>query len=114
MGLGIGRYSILNDLDQDQGQKKKLMGTSLISSCELGGADGLLDSFSTCIQSTRVETWRGCKLWQEYLVLEAPQNYLGRDVLSVYSVCNQSDFAFESIQSQVSELSKSMTNVLAG
>ena len=36
--------------------KNKLTGTSLISSCKLGGADGLLDSFSTCIESARVET----------------------------------------------------------
>ncbi len=93
-----------------------------ISGSDLGGAEGLLDSFTTCIKDIGVETdklvgvttdgenansGRNAGLWKLL------QDYIGRDILTVWCVCHRSDLALESVQAEVPELTIWMSNVLA-
>ena len=93
-----------------------------IASSELGGAEGLLDSFTTCIESIAVETGKlvgittdgeNANTGKNAGLWKLLQNYLGRDILTVWCVCHRSDLALESVQAEVPELSIWMTNVLA-
>ena len=93
-----------------------------IASSELGGAEGLLDSFKSCVERAAVQTdnlvgittdgesansGKNTGLWRLL------QRYLGKDILTVWCVCHRSDLALEAVQSEVPELSVWMSNVLA-
>ena len=85
-----------------------------IASSELGGAEGLLDSFKSCVERAAVQTdnlvgittdgesansGKNTGLWRLW------QRYLGKDILTVWCVCHRSDLALEAVQSEVPELS---------
>jgi hypothetical protein len=93
-----------------------------IASSDLGGAEGLLDSFTTCIENIGINTdklvgvttdgenantGKNAGLWKLL------QDYIGRDILTIWCVCHRSDLALESVQAEVPELTIWMSNVLA-
>ncbi|CAB4034784.1 E3 SUMO- ligase KIAA1586-like isoform X3 [Paramuricea clavata] len=93
-----------------------------IASSDLGGAEGLLDSFTTCIENIGINTdklvgvttdgenantEKNAGLWKLL------QDYIGRDILTIWCVCHRSDLALESVQAEVPELTIWMSNVLA-
>ena len=77
-----------------------------IASSELGGAEGLLDSFKSCVERAAVQTdnlvgittdgesansGKNTGLWRLL------QRYLGKDILTVWCVCHRSDLALEAV-----------------
>ena len=84
-----------------------------VFSSDLGGADGLLDTFKTCLQSLgfstenliglttdgeTANTGRHRGLWQ------LMKDFVGREILTVWCICHRSDLALESVQSDLPEL----------
>ena len=93
-----------------------------ISSSELGCADGLLDSFISCLKNVGVatkklvgvttdgenaNTGKNAGLWKLL------KDHIGRDILTAWCVCHRSDLALESVQAAVPELSIWMSAILA-
>ena len=93
-----------------------------ILSSELGGVDGLLDSFISCLKGVGVEaeklvgvttdgenanTGKNAGLWTLL------RDLIGRDILTAWCVCHRSDSALESVQAEVPELSIWMSAILA-
>lgn len=93
-----------------------------ISSSELGGADGLLDAFITCLKSVGIDTkklvgittdGKNANTGKNGGLWKCLKDYTGKELLTAWCICHRSDLALESLQSAVPELSLWMTNVLA-
>ena len=93
-----------------------------VFSSDLGGADGLLDTFKTCLQSLgfstenliglttdgeTANTGRHRGLWQ------LMKDFVGREILTVWCICHRSDLALESVQSDLPELSHWKSDAIA-
>ena len=93
-----------------------------ILSSHLRGADGLLDSFISCVKSVGVETEKLVGVTTDGENANTGKNaglwklltdQMGRDILTTWCVCHRSDLAIESVQAAVPELSVWMSAVLA-
>ena len=93
-----------------------------IASSDLGGAEGLLDSFILCLKSVGVETEKLVGVTTDGEKANTGKNaglwtllkqHIGRDILTAWCVCHRSDLALESVQSEVPELHLWMADVLA-
>eukprot|EP00795_Rhopilema_esculentum_P009534 gene9534-biopygen10963 len=93
-----------------------------IASSDLGGAEGLLDSFISCLKSVGVETEKLVGVTTDGEKANTGKNaglwtllkqHIGRDILTAWCVCHRSDLALESVQSEVPELHLWMADVLA-
>lgn len=93
-----------------------------IPSSDSGGANGLLDSFLTCMNKIKVETDKLVGITTDGENANTGKNgglwkllkeHLGRDLMTLWCVCHRSDLALESVQLEVPELPHWMRNVLA-
>ena len=93
-----------------------------IANSDLGGAEGLLDSFISCLKSAGVETEKLVGVTTDGEKANTGKNaglwtllkqHIGRDILTAWCVCHRSDLPLESVQSEVPELHIWMADVLA-
>ena len=93
-----------------------------IATSDLGGAEGLLDSFISCLKSAGVETETLVGVTNDGEKANTEKNaglwtllkqHIGRDIVTAWCVCHRSDLALESVQSEVPELHIWIADVLA-
>ena len=93
-----------------------------ISSSDKGGAEGLLDSFRTCLENVGVNTEKlvgvttdgeNGNTGKKGGFWKLLRGHVGRDILTAWCICHRSDLALDSVQAEVPELSIWMTNALS-
>ena len=92
-----------------------------ISSSDKRGAQGILDSFCTCLGNVSVDTenqvgvttdGESANTGKKAGLWKLLRNRVGRDFLNAWCICHQSDLVLDSVQAEAPELSLWMTNVL--
>ena len=91
-----------------------------ISSSDKGGAEGLLDSFRTCLENVGMDTEKlvgvttdgeNANTGKKGGLWKLLWDHVGRDILTAWCICHRSDLALELVQVEVPELSIWMTYV---
>ena len=92
-----------------------------ISSSDKGGAEGILDSFCTCLGNAGVDTKNlvgvttdeeSANTGKKAGLWKLLWDRVGRGILTAWCICHQSDLVLDSLQAEGPELSIWMKNVL--